>query len=122
MSDEEISKVLENLIEIDDIHACMLARLDKMNIMPKHEHFETEVKQILDNSTRAVEGIFKIVKQYGSYNVPWFKIKLKDYYVLYHILPDKKNILTSIIPISTNNLESLSIKLENTCREIQKTL
>jgi hypothetical protein len=122
MSDEEVSKVLENLIELDDIHACMLARIDKMHIIPKHEHFETEVKQILDDSTRAVEGIFKMVKQYGSYNVPWFKIKLKNYYVLYYILPDKQNILTSIIPISTNNLESLNIKLENTCREIQKIL
>lgn len=100
----------------------MLARLDKMNIMPKYEHFENEVEQILDDSTRAVEGIFKIVKQYGSYNVPWFKIKLKNYYVLYHILPDKQNILASIIPISTANLESLNSKLENTCREIQKTL
>ena len=122
MSDEEVSKILENLTEIDDIHACMLARLDKTNILPKHEHYETEAKQILDDSTHAAEGIFRIVKQYGDYNVPWFKIKLKEYYVLHYILPDKQNILTSIIPISTNNLESLSIKLENTCREIQKIL
>ena len=48
MRDDPIAKILDDLLELDDIHACMVARQNMISVMPSNDEFKPEINQIWD--------------------------------------------------------------------------
>ena len=48
MQDDPIANVLDDLLKLDDILACMVARRNMISVMPSGDGFKPEVNQIWD--------------------------------------------------------------------------
>lgn len=46
MKDDPIALVLDDLMRLDDILLCMVARRNMISVMPSREEFKPEVNQI----------------------------------------------------------------------------
>ena len=61
LDDNEISKVLDNLLEVDEIHACMVANQNGTNVMPSNLIFNHEINSVWDATARAKNKIFNLI-------------------------------------------------------------
>jgi len=61
--DDPIAKVLDDLLKLDDILACMVARQNMISVMPSDgtDSFKPEVNQIWDILHRAMDDVFNVV-------------------------------------------------------------
>ena len=66
MRDDPIAQVLDDLLKLDDILACMVARRNMISVMPSGEGFKPEVNQIWDNIHRAMDDVFGVIGAYSQ--------------------------------------------------------
>jgi len=57
MRDDPIAQVLDDLMRLDDIYACIVARRNMISVMPTDEQFKPEVNQIWDVIKRAMDDV-----------------------------------------------------------------
>ncbi len=60
MEDDPIAKVLDDLLNLDDILACMVARQNMISVMPSDgkNSFKPEINEIWDIINRAMDDVF----------------------------------------------------------------
>lgn len=121
--EEKILKVLNELLEFDEIYACMLVRKDLEGIIPSQEKFKKEVKEIWEVLQEIMEEVFIIIEKYGKYGYGLGEIyfRVLDYEVMFFILPDSDTALVAIVP-SLANRGLIEIIMEKGRREIMKIL
>lgn len=121
MRDDPIAKVLDDLMRLDDIYACVVARRNMISVMPSNEEFKPEVNQIWDVIKRAMDDVFTVIGQYSGAGLSEMEFRLQDYEVLFYVFPDTENALVAIVPALANK-GLLEVEIENARREILKIL
>ena len=120
--EEEILKVLsEDLLRLEDIHACMVARKNLEGIVPITEEFKQEITDIWDMLKDTMNEFFDIISHYSKYGLDKIYFELGKYDVIFYILPGSDTALVAIIP-SLANRGLLEVELENARRRIMSIL
>lgn len=121
MRDDPIANVLDDLMRLDDIFACVVARRNMISVMPSKETFKPEVGQTWDIIKRAMDDVFTVIGEYSGAGLSEMEFRLQDYEVLFYVFPDTENALVAIVPALANK-GLLEVELENARREILKTM
>ena len=121
MRDDPIAHVLDDLMRLDDIFACVVARRNMISVMPSSERFKPEVNQIWDVIKRAMDDVFTVVGEYSGAGLSEMEFRLQAYEVLFYVFPDTENALVAIVPALANK-GLLEVEIENARREILKIM
>ena len=123
MQDDPIGNVLDDLLKLDDILACMVARQNMISVMPSDgtDSFKSEINQIWDIIHRAMEDVFTVIREYSQAGLTEMEFRLQDYDALFYVFPDTENALVAIIPALANK-GLLEVEMENARREILKLM
>jgi hypothetical protein len=121
MRDDPIAHVLDDLMRLDDIYACIVARRNMISVMPSSEGFKPEVNQIWDVIKRAMDDVFTVIGEYSGAGLSEMEFRLQDYEVLFYVFPDTENALVAIVPALANK-GLLEVEIENARREILKIM
>ena len=121
MKDDPIANVLDDLLKLDDILACMVARRDMISVMPTGDGFKPEVNQIWDIIKRAMDDVFGVIRDYSQAGLGEMEFRMQEYEVLFYVFPDTENALVTIIPAMANK-GLIEVEMENTRREILKIM
>jgi len=117
MQDDPIAGVLDDLLKLDDILACMVARRNMISVMPSGDGFKPEVNQVWDIIKRAMDDVFGVIGQYSQTGLSEMEFRLQEYEVLFYVFPDTENALVTIVPALANK-GLLEVEMENARREI----
>lgn len=121
LKDDPIAAVLDDLLRLDDILACMVARRSMISVMPSSESFKPEINDIWDSIHRAMDSVFGVIGEYSQIGLGEMEFRLQDYEVLFYVFPDTENALVAIVPALANK-GLLEVELENARREILKLM
>ena len=119
MQKDPYLNVLEDLLKLDDILACMVARQNMISVMPDQGLFDPKIMELWDVIKRAMDDVFVVIREYSQAGLAEIEFRLQDYEVLFYILPDTENALVAIIPALANK-GLLEVEMENTRRDIIK--
>jgi len=117
MQDDPIEYVLDDLLKLDDVLGCMVARQNMISVMPDQSKFDSHVMELWDIIKRAMDDVFTVIREYSSAGLSEIEFRLQDYEVLFFIFPDTENALVAIIP-ALSNKGLLEVEMENARREI----
>jgi len=117
MRDDPIAKILDDLLELDDIHACMVARQNMISVMPSNDEFKPEINQIWDIIRRAMDDVFNVISIYSQAGLLEIEFRLQNYETLFYVFPDTENALVAIVP-SLANKGLIDVEMDNARREI----
>ena len=117
MQDDPISLVLADLLKLDDILGCMVARQNMISVMPDQSLFDKQVMELWDIIKRAMDDVFGVIREYSQAGLGEMEFRLQDYEVLFYIFPDTENALVAIIP-ALSNKGLIEVEMENARREI----
>jgi hypothetical protein len=123
MMADPIAGVLDDLLKLDDILACMVARQNMISVMPSDgtDSFKSEVNQIWDIIHRAMDDVFIVIREYSQAGLSEMELRLQEYDALFFVFPDTENALVAIIPALANK-GLLEVEMENARRNILKTM
>lgn len=123
MGNDPIAEVLDDLLKLDDILACMVARQNMISVMPSDDtsSFKPEIFETWDIIKRAMDDVFNVIREYSAAGLSEMEFRLHDYEALFFVFPDTENAIVAIIP-SLANKGLIAIEMENARREIIKTL
>jgi hypothetical protein len=121
MQNDPIAMVLDDLLRLDDILACMVARRNMISMMPSGDGFKPEVDQIWDSIHRAMDSVFGVIGEYSQIGLGEMEFRLQDHEVLFYVFPDTESALVAIVPALANK-GLLEVELENARREILKIM
>ena len=119
MQGDPIANVLDDLLKLDDILACMVARQNMISVMPSDgtDSFKPEINQIWDILHRAMDDVFNVIREYSQAGLGEMEFRLQDYEALFYIFPDTENALVAIVPALANK-GLIEVEMENARREI----
>ncbi len=117
---DPIAPVLDDLLKLDDILACMVARQNMISVMPSDgtDSFKPEINQIWDILHRAMDDVFTVIREYSAAGLAEMEFRLQDYEALFFVFPDTENALVAIIPALANK-GLIEVEMENARQEIQ---
>lgn len=121
MQNDPIAMVLDDLLKLDDILACMVARRNMISVMPSGDGFKPEAHQIWDIIHRAMDDVFGVIGAYSQTGLGEMEFRLQDYEVLFYVFPDTESALVAIVPALANK-GLLEVEMENARREILKIM
>jgi len=123
MRDDPIAKVLDDLLKLDDILACMVARQNMISVMPSDEDssFKPEVHDVWDIIHRAMDDVFHVISEYSQTGLEEMEFRMHNYEALFFVFPDTENALVAIVP-SLANKGLIQVEMENARREILKIM
>ncbi|HEC86957.1 MAG TPA: hypothetical protein ENI49_03710 [Thermoplasmatales archaeon] len=119
--DDPLLNVLEDLLKLDDIYACMIARRNMVSVIPDTSLFNPKIMEVWDIVSVAMKNVFTVIEEYASVGLDVMEFRLKNYSVLFFVIPDTDNALVAIIP-SLANKGLIEVEMENARREIVEIL
>jgi len=115
---EEALVVLNDLLQLDDVLACMLARKDLGGVVPdKMKLKDTSFWNIVKESTGQV---FPIIEKFFLYKVERINLELGEYMIIFAPITQTYSLMV-IIP-SLANMGLIDVEIENTKRKIKVIL
>ena len=117
MQDDPILDVLNDLLNYDEILACMVARQNMISVMPDQDRFDPGVMQLWDIIKRAMDDVFTVIREYSQAGLSEIEFRLQDYEALFYVFPDTENAIVAIVP-ALSNKGLIEIELENARRKI----
>lgn len=123
MQDDPIAKVLDDLLKLDDILACVVARQNMISVMPSDgtNSFKPQIQGIWDIIHRAMDDVFTVIQSYSQAGLGEMNFRLQDYEVLFFVFHETDNALVAIIP-ALSNKGLIDVEMENSRREIQQMI
>ena len=123
MRDDPIAKVLDDLLKLDDILACMVARQNMISVMPSDDNdsFKPEIHGVWDIIHRAMDDVFSVIHEYSKAGLTEMEFEMQDYEALFFVFPDTENALVAIVPALANK-GLIEVEMENARREILKIM
>ena len=123
MRDDPIAEALDDLLKLDDIHACMVARQSMISVMPSDDtaSFKPEINNIWDIIRRAMDDVFNVIREYTQAGLNEMEFRLQDYEALFYVFPDTENALVAIIPALANK-GLIEVEMENSRRQIIRSM
>ena len=119
--DDPLLNILEDLLKLDDIYACMIARRNMVSVIPDTSLFNPKIMEVWDIVSLAMKNVFAVIEEYASVGLDVMEFRLKNYSVLFFVIPDTDNALVAIIP-SLANKGLIEVEMENARREIVEIL
>jgi len=101
--EDKILEILDDLLGLEDIHACVVAKRDMMGVIPDTKRFNPDV---IDYSVAGLDKVY---------------FELRDHDVLFFILPGTDTALVSIVPALANR-GLLEVEMENARRRIMEVI
>ncbi len=120
-SDDPILEVLEDLLKLDDIYACMVARKNMVSVIPDTSKFNPKIMDVWDIVSLAMKSVFAVIEEYASVGLDVMEFRLKNHSVLFFIIPETDNALVAIVP-SLANKGLIEVEMENARRRIVEIL
>jgi len=123
MMEDPVADVLDELLKLDDIFACMVARQNMISVMPSDgtDSFKSEINQIWDIIHRAMDDVFNVIREYSQTGLAEMEFRLQDYEVLFYVFHETDNALVAIIP-ALSNKGLIEVEMENARRRIQQIM
>ena len=121
MQDDPIETVLNDLLNYDEILACMVARLNMISVMPDQSRFDPKVMELWDVIKRAMDDVFTVIREYSQAGLAEIEFRLQEYEALFYVFPDTENALVAIIPALANK-GLIEIEMENARRNILEVM
>ena len=121
MQEDPILDVLNDLLNYDEILACMVARQNMISVMPDQSLFDPKVMEIWDIIKRAMDDVFVVIREYSQTGLSEIEFRLQDYEALFYVFPDTENALVAIVPAMANK-GLIEIEMENARRNIQEII
>ena len=121
MRDDPIAVVLDDLLKLDDVLACMVARCNMISVMPTNDSFDPQVNQVWDIIHRAMDDVFGVIREYSQAGLGEMEFRMQDFETLFYIFPDTENALVAIVPALANK-GLIEVEMENARREILKIM
>jgi len=121
MRDDPIAVVLDDLLKLDDVLACMVARCNMISVMPTNDSFDPQVNQVWDIIHRAMDDVFGVIREYSQAGLGEIEFRMQDFETLFYIFPDTENALVAIVPALANK-GLIEVEMENARREILKIM
>ena len=121
MRDDPIAVVLDDLLKLDDVLACMVARRNLISVMPANDSFDPQVNQVWDIIHRAMDDVFGVIREYSQAGLGEMEFRMQDFDTLFYIFPDTENALVAIVPALANK-GLIEVEMENARREILKIM
>lgn len=121
MRDDPIAVVLDDLLKLDDVLACMVARCNMISVMPTNDSFDPKVNQVWDIIHRAMDDVFGVIREYSQAGLGEIEFRMQDFETLFYIFPDTENALVAIVPALANK-GLIEVEMENARREILKIM
>jgi hypothetical protein len=123
MMDDPIANVLDDLLQLDDILACMVARQNMISVLPTvgTEGFKPEIYETWDIIHRAMDDVFNVIREYSQTGLGEMDFRMQDYETLFFVFPDTENALVAVIPALANK-GLIEVEMENARREILKVM
>ena len=121
MRDDPIAVVLDDLLKLDDVLACMVARCNMISVMPTNDSFDPQVNQVWDIIHRAMDDVFGVISEYSQAGLGEIEFRMQDFETLFYIFPDTENALVAIVPALANK-GLIEVEMENARREILKIM
>ena len=89
--DDPLLNVLEDLLKLDDIYACMIARRNMVSVIPDTSMFNPKIMEVWDIVSVAMKNVFTVIEEYASVGLDVMEFSLKNYSVLFFVIPDTDN-------------------------------
>jgi len=123
LQDDPIAKVLDDLLKLDDILACMVARQNMISVMPSDgdNSFKPAVHEIWDIIHRAMDDVFNVIRSYSEVGLAEMEFRLQDFVVLFYVFHETDNALVAIVP-ALSNKGLIEVEIENARREIKNIM
>jgi len=123
MGNDPIAEVLDDLLKLDDILACMVARQNMISVMPTSgtEAFKSEIYDTWDIIHQAMDDVFNVIRVYSQTGLGEMDFRMQNYEALFYVFPDTENALVAIIPALANK-GLVDVELENARRAILKIM
>jgi hypothetical protein len=121
LRDDPILEILNDLLNYDEILACMVARHNMISVMPDQNLFKSEVMEIWDIIKHAMDDVFGVIREYSQAGLGEIEFRLQEYEVLFYIFPDTENALVAIIPALANK-GLIEVEMENARRAILRIM
>lgn len=116
--EERILKILnEDLLRLEDIHACMVVRKNLEGIVPITEEFKKEILGIWEVLKDTMDEFFDVIEKYSEYGLDKIYFELGEFDVMFFILPGSDTALVAIVPALANR-GLLEVEMENARRKI----
>ena len=110
----EIEEILrENLLKLDDVYACMVARRGLEGVVLIEESKDPQLKEVWISLEKTMDQFFSIINEYSTYGLNKIYFELGKYDVIFFILPETDTALVALIPALANR-GLLEVELENT--------
>lgn len=108
-----IEEVLrENLLKLEDVYACMVARKGLEGVVLIEESKDPELKEVWISLEKTMDQFFSIIKEYSGYGLDKVYFEMGKYIVSFFILEQTDTALVALIP-SLANRGLLEVEMEN---------
>ena len=115
--EERILEILDDLLGLEDIHACMVAKRDMMGVIPDTKRFNPDVIDIWEILKDTMNKFFDVIKRYSVAGLDKVYFELRDHDVMFFILPGTDTALVAVVPALANR-GLLEVEMENARRKI----
>lgn len=115
--EDKILEILDDLLKLEEIHACMVAKRDMIGIIPNPEKFNPHVIDIWEILKASINEFFDVIKHYSEAGLGEVYFRLREYEVMFFILPETDTALVAIVPALANK-GLLEVAMERARRKI----
>jgi hypothetical protein len=110
--EQEILKVLKDLLSLDDILACMVARKGMEGVVPTSDNFKIKDVGVWQVLQKTMDEFFDIIDAYSKYGLDKVYFELGEYDAMFYILPNTNVAVVAVVPALANR-GLLEVELEN---------
>ena len=121
IQDKIMDVLMNDLMPLEDIHACMVAQRGLEGVVPITEDFKHEIMPIWEILQKTMDEFFLIIRTYGELGLDKVNFELGNYDVMFFIIPNSESALVAIVPALANR-GLLEVELENARRRINKII
>lgn len=112
----EVLDILQDLLKLEDVKACMVAKKGLEGIVPEENEIDDiDLWKLIKKTT---DDFFDIIHEFYDYGLTTIYSELGDYEVNLTVL-DKNTALVVIFPILANR-GLLEVEIENARRELKE--
>lgn len=117
MEKEEITQVLDNLLEHEQFLGCMIANRDMSYIMPTSEKHDVGANKMMNDFKQKQDLIFKMIDCYSEVKLKEMKWSFKDCEAWFYVFPDFQSTLVAVVP-KLSNEGLIEVELEKARKKI----
>jgi len=115
---EDVNQILTNLMKMDDVLACMLAKQGLGGVIPEGIKVkDVNFWNLVKNTTNE---IFPIINKFFIYKIDRLNFELGQYTIIF--APISQNFSLLVIISSLSNIGLIDVEIENSRRKIDYVL